>query len=298
MVIGLKVADLDECTITSNTTWDKLYCILESQVKDWVGMAHLSLWRGQEEDVIADIVQEAITRTYTDCAKDSSREEVISWSTLRDTGIDIARRCYRDLECRDGQFVRAPLHGSARQEYCVIYERIHRSEREQDKAIPTAVLRNSTQEPVMSAVKQRRESLLKGIQRNRCKKHRNKEGTNRCSRLTTTSGYSAADTIENVPELAMLAARLDTTAPYAVINPAFFENLRMRLLKILVEHQEANTGETLTHTPPQAVGMQDNPYKEEQTEAKHSLPLPAIPMQMLSRDFSSGATRLLLEQCL
>src|SRR5207244_13251270 len=56
------------------------------------------------------------------------------------------------------------------QECSIIYERVTQPGKEQDKAFPTALLGSSTQELVTSAVKQRRESLLKGTQRKRDRK--------------------------------------------------------------------------------------------------------------------------------
>src|SRR5260221_13006551 len=46
------------------SSWDKLYRILWMVVQGWVYAAHLSSWLGQEEDIIAEIVQEAVCRTF------------------------------------------------------------------------------------------------------------------------------------------------------------------------------------------------------------------------------------------
>jgi len=41
-----------------------LYIVLRKQVKSWIYSSNISSWRGQEDDLVEDIVQEAITRTF------------------------------------------------------------------------------------------------------------------------------------------------------------------------------------------------------------------------------------------
>src|SRR5436190_1554328 len=98
MVMSLNTADLDECIVSDNTTWDRLYRLLKSQVSRWVYASNLPLWRGQEEDIIADIVQEAVIQTFAGYAADSSRKgKVILWNMVEHAGVGIAYKCYRDL---------------------------------------------------------------------------------------------------------------------------------------------------------------------------------------------------------
>lgn len=224
MVMSLNAADLDECKVSDNATWDRLYRILKSQVSRWVYGSDLPLWRGQEEDIIADIVQEAVIQTFAGCAADSSRKgEVILWNMVEHTGVGIAYNCYRDLVHRDGSFVRAPLHRSTPPERSVVYERVTQLEGEQlDEKFSPILPEVSTHEPAPGRVKQ-------------------------------STGPSHADTPAEARELAMLAVHLDETAPYATVDPLFQKNLRTRLLKILVEHPMTDEGEIQADMPLQTL---------------------------------------------
>src|SRR5260370_9164199 len=58
----MTTAAYDPCKQYNEFSWETLQCLLSRLVKFWVYSAHISSWQGQEEEIIADIVQEVITR--------------------------------------------------------------------------------------------------------------------------------------------------------------------------------------------------------------------------------------------
>ena len=81
------------------SSWDKLYRMLWLVVQGWVYAAHLSSWLGQEEDIIAEIVQEAICRTFERHRKAEMLEaepvkspEYFSRTVARHFFIDLVRK--------------------------------------------------------------------------------------------------------------------------------------------------------------------------------------------------------------
>jgi hypothetical protein len=52
-----------------------------------------------------------------------------------------------------------------------------------------------------------------------------------------------SDLVANDPELKALAAHLNAAAPECVVDPAFRESLRSKIISIATEHQKAKTSE-------------------------------------------------------
>src|SRR5438094_9623448 len=108
MAKSLNTSVLDKCNLRSDATWNALYPLLVAQVRYWVCSSRVSLWRGQEEDIVADIVQEAITSTFLYASKYSSwvkEGETVSCGLLKHLGRAIAYKQYQDLKHQDSQFV-------------------------------------------------------------------------------------------------------------------------------------------------------------------------------------------------
>src|SRR5437870_4648634 len=64
MATDLDFSDPNSCDLKSDTTWETLYRFLTRRVRVWIQSSHVSLWYGQEEDIVADIVQETVVRTF------------------------------------------------------------------------------------------------------------------------------------------------------------------------------------------------------------------------------------------
>src|SRR5690349_9562816 len=118
MAKSLNASAWDRCNLRGDTIWDALYHLLVARVRYLVCSSHISLWRGQEEDIIADIVQEAMMRTfgYTRLLKERG---VIPSNSLKRISVTIADNCYQEMRRRDGQFVRIPLPKPSSQEHAV-----------------------------------------------------------------------------------------------------------------------------------------------------------------------------------
>jgi hypothetical protein len=75
--------------------WEKIYHLLEDKVSYWVCSSDVSIWRGQEGDIIADIVQEAMTHIFEYFLKYSSwakEQEDVLYNVLKRISIVIAYR--------------------------------------------------------------------------------------------------------------------------------------------------------------------------------------------------------------
>jgi DNA-directed RNA polymerase specialized sigma24 family protein len=85
--------------------WDRLYPLLCPAVKRWVYSAHIPSWRGQEEDIVTEIVQEAICRTFERMRKVGIQgaETVKSPEYFSKT---IAHNYFVDLTRKDSRIIR------------------------------------------------------------------------------------------------------------------------------------------------------------------------------------------------
>src|SRR6266581_848775 len=85
----------------------ELYPFLLSQVRRWVYSYNVLSWREQEEDVVKDIVQEAIVRTLNYIRRVEYRETILK--SLAHVSTAFARNYYLDLRRRDSQLVHIPF---------------------------------------------------------------------------------------------------------------------------------------------------------------------------------------------
>ena len=107
------VSDINSSSYKNNVVWGKLYHFLEIRVRCWVYSNHLSLWRGQAEEVTADIIQDAVVGTLTYTQQWSQwnwEKEVISSSWLQYIGAVIAYKHYQKQRCYAARFVSVRLH--------------------------------------------------------------------------------------------------------------------------------------------------------------------------------------------
>jgi hypothetical protein len=125
MSISLDSCDSGECDLRSTMTWDELYRFLGTRVSYWVRSSHVSLWNGQEEDIIADIVQEATVSTFMYAStylSELKEGETFSGDSLKRLGLAIAYKQYQQLRCQDSRFRCIQLHRFSSHGYVVIYE--------------------------------------------------------------------------------------------------------------------------------------------------------------------------------
>ena len=94
------------CDLYSDATWQKLYLLLRPLVKRWVYSSHVPSWKGQEDDVVEDIVQEAITRLFQ-YSQRAERGEVVPIETIEHMIKVIALNYGRDLKRRERRLLRS-----------------------------------------------------------------------------------------------------------------------------------------------------------------------------------------------
>lgn len=109
-----------ESDARDGTSWDDLYCFLCSQVKVWVYSAHMPSWLGQEKDVIDEIVQEAICRTFERVRK-AEREGVEPIQSKKNLCKTIARHYFIDLIRKDKRIVHlTQINNASTGEYVIV----------------------------------------------------------------------------------------------------------------------------------------------------------------------------------
>jgi len=94
---------------SSDAFWHNLYSSLRPFVKKLVYSSGISSWRGQEEDLVEDIVQETIVRVLKVFrrAENGKYTQIVSPNAL---SIVIARHYYEDLRRRDKRLLRSPTN--------------------------------------------------------------------------------------------------------------------------------------------------------------------------------------------
>ena len=94
-----------QCDLCSDTTWQKLSLLLRPLIKHWVYCSHVSSWKGQEFDIIEDILQESLFRIFK-YAKKAECGEVPPIEMLEHISIVIAHNCCKDMRRKDQRLTR------------------------------------------------------------------------------------------------------------------------------------------------------------------------------------------------
>src|SRR6266852_94480 len=97
--------ELPQCDLRNDATWEKLYLLLRPLVKRWICGYNVSSWKGQEADIVEDMVQEAIVRILK-YARRAERGEVAPIDSIEHISIVIAQNCCRDLRRKDQRLTR------------------------------------------------------------------------------------------------------------------------------------------------------------------------------------------------
>lgn len=102
-----------KCLSSSNTStsvvgthfcWEHLYCSLSCSVTAWVYAAHLPVWKGQENDIVEDIVQEAVIRTFERIRK-AEKHEAVPISSIPAFAKRTAHNYFVDLLRKEGRHI-------------------------------------------------------------------------------------------------------------------------------------------------------------------------------------------------
>ncbi len=120
MTLQRNSSDPLRCEPGSDAFWINLYSFLRPFVKRLVLSSGISSWRGQEEDIVEDIVQETITRVLK-CMRRADCGEGIPIASPLGLSIVIARNYYEDLRRRDKRFVRIVTDDYSSEAYVVLH---------------------------------------------------------------------------------------------------------------------------------------------------------------------------------
>ena len=118
-----KTPALDTCTIDLNSdlAWRKLYPSLESLAKYFVYTLHVPSWRGQEDDVVADIVQET-GRRLIERSRKAERGEATPIHSLKNMIIAIAHNYCNDLGRHDRRLSRIQSQVAVQQTHLTMHD--------------------------------------------------------------------------------------------------------------------------------------------------------------------------------
>jgi DNA-directed RNA polymerase specialized sigma24 family protein len=91
--------------LCSDGTWQKLSLLLRPRIKRWVYCSHVPSWKGQELDIVEDILQESFFRILKYARKVESGE-VSPIESLEHISIVIAHNCCKDMRRKDQRLTR------------------------------------------------------------------------------------------------------------------------------------------------------------------------------------------------
>ncbi len=94
------------CETSSDGIWINLYSFLPFYAKRLVYSSGISSWRGQEDDIVEDIVQETIIRVLK-CIRRTECGEGAPIGSPKALSIVIAHNYYEDLRRRDKRLLRS-----------------------------------------------------------------------------------------------------------------------------------------------------------------------------------------------
>jgi DNA-directed RNA polymerase specialized sigma24 family protein len=105
MVTSTSVSDADTFDLSSDRSWKDLFPSLECSARYFVYSLHVSSWRGQEKDIIEDIVQETARRMVEYACK-AERGEAPPIHSLKNMMTVVAQNYCKDMSRRDCRLLR------------------------------------------------------------------------------------------------------------------------------------------------------------------------------------------------
>ena len=282
----------------------ELYPFLLSEVRRWVYSYNVLSWCEQQEDVVEDIVQEAVVRTLNYIRKAEYRKTVLK--SLAHVSTTFARNYYLDLRRRDSQLVHAhfcsspsagkyipsldrldPLEGAVENVFqeelftrvaqiiasfpdklriALLIDLANRASADREppplqvalstvgihlqdyqRSLPENPVEQSRHISLVSLAYKRLANLSASLRALDESIEANKSWG-----VTIPLDEPDAVAIRTNSDLAALSERLRRTAPAIIVDPAFREELRSRLLDMVLEHQPAEAVETEAKGPAEA----------------------------------------------
>lgn len=108
MMTHTNLPEPPQCDLRSDSTWQKLSLLLRPLIKRWVYRYRVPSWKGQELDIVEDILQESLFRIFK-YAKKAECGEVPPIELLERISIVIAHNCCKDMRRKDQRLTRFPL---------------------------------------------------------------------------------------------------------------------------------------------------------------------------------------------
>jgi hypothetical protein len=91
-------------TRVDSTNWHSIYCLLFPIVTIWVYSARIPTWFSQRDEIIAEIVQEAVVRTFHRLQR-GKQGLLPPVESIKHLSVRIARNYYIDMIRRDSRFL-------------------------------------------------------------------------------------------------------------------------------------------------------------------------------------------------
>jgi len=98
----------DSLDVSSANVWDA-HLMLQSFARYLVNYFKVPSWRGQEEDIVEDIVQET-TRRFIERSRKAESGDATAIRSMKNMMMAIAYNYYRDLKRRDRRLFRMPAY--------------------------------------------------------------------------------------------------------------------------------------------------------------------------------------------
>jgi DNA-directed RNA polymerase specialized sigma24 family protein len=148
-----------QCDLCSDTPWQQLYLLLRPLVKRWVYSFQVPSWKGQELDIVEDILQESFERILK-YAKKAEDGEVPPIESLEHISIVIAHNCCKDLRRKDQRLTRISPDEHMSRGYVIMSDRSDASEIALDNLFREWLYVKLSQDIVKFPEKQRKALLI------------------------------------------------------------------------------------------------------------------------------------------
>jgi DNA-directed RNA polymerase specialized sigma24 family protein len=116
MVTYSVASDVEPLDLNSDSSWKKLYPLLESFARHFVYASNVPAWRGQESDIVEDIIQESWRRTIEHSQK-AARGEALPIQSLKNMLFAVAHNYCKDLRRHDHRLLRIQQQDTLFQAY-------------------------------------------------------------------------------------------------------------------------------------------------------------------------------------
>jgi DNA-directed RNA polymerase specialized sigma24 family protein len=153
------VSDVELFDLNSESSWKKLYPLLVSFVRRLVSASNVASWRGQERDIVEDIVQETCRRII-EYSQKTERGEALPIQSLKSMLFAVAHNYCQDLRRRDCRLLRMEQQDALVQAYLDQRAQINLAEAGVENVYQEALFRLIAHEVAAFPHKQRRAILI------------------------------------------------------------------------------------------------------------------------------------------